>query len=280
MIRPPAAIIVLYAHARVVCLLAHVCKPGCGLLRSFCFLSLASAKMRRSARRSGTRAAARGRTQGHSGPDISSLSNEALVLQLQQHNLTVSSSRAAREARLRAAHVQTSESSQPQPGPSSSNGSLHDGRRPEVALTTDSVRSLVRDEVAAAVRQVLAPDGQPSPGSRCSITELQTALAPATQQSTFVAPGSLPTSAATWRVMERVLRGEFVDFNDLLPEVLASSPAAPLQLQLSSSEASPTLQLVTDPTISQANDGSLTLLLGWRHGRCIATFYCQLPVTA
>ena len=81
---------------------------------------------------------------------------------------------------------------------------------------------------------------------------LGSASSPNTVSPTPVVPlhaaplASLPTSTVPNRISERIKNGEYINFDELLPEALGATPP-PVQLQLSTSSPGQLVQLVSDP---------------------------------
>lgn len=65
--------------------------------------------------------------------------------------------------------------------------------------------------------------------------------------TTLTVASSLPTTPIPQRMVDRILKGEFIDFNDLLPEALGCSQPSALQLHASSGDL---VQFVVDASAS------------------------------
>ena len=201
-----------------------------------------------------------------------SMSNEVLLLQLQQRSLAVSGSRADREARLVSVlSAPDTVSSSPNPDPA---------EPPRASDLQTIVREEVRAQVASAVTDALEAFAQrsaPSVNEGTSrpvvpatvLSGAATAIDIASTVTATPLPGlqidnnapssvtghlqtasttnpslALPTSTVPARVTDRILRGEFINFDDLLPEALGAAPS-PIQLQVSTSGQP--VQLIHDP---------------------------------
>ena len=165
--------------------------------------------------------------------ELNALSNESLLLQLQQRNLSLSGSRATREARL-------ADSLSQQPASSSAPSSSEALPGTSSSLSAD-IQSFLRDAVASAVSDALGSQASSSAPRLPSPTPIQPAPLPVNPSF-----ASLPTSTVPSRISDRILNGEFTNLDDLLPEALGATPA-PIQLHLPSTSGQP-VQLVSDPS--------------------------------
>ena len=134
-------------------------------------------------------------------------------------------------------------------------------------------RSEVTACVTAAVQNLL-----PSSSSTIDLTGNAGLLRPTHGQigsrSTSV---SLPTASVPSRTADRILRGEYIDFNDLLPEALglAQHPAGQLRLQIGDHGAVLLADQGTSSTRVKRHVHDSAP--GWRHGQRTCTSSYRLP---
>lgn len=149
---------------------------------------------------------------------MDSLLNETLALELQRYQLTADGSWSTHLARLCSALFGTMQHT--------SNESDNGSSAPSSSLTEESVCSLVQDELSAALQTALAR----LPLTICNNLSLEDV--PQTPSSELPAPALMPlplarvsllTSLTPQWIVEHVFKGEIIGFNDLLPEVLATS---------------------------------------------------------
>ena len=122
-----------------------------------------------------------------------------------------------------------------QPGPSTSGQPpLQRNNEDQSRLLDHTLRDTIRSEVTACVTAAVQ-NLLPSSSSTIDLTGNAGLLRPTHGQigsrSTSV---SLPTASVPSRTADRILRGEYIDVNDLLPEALglAQHPAGQLRLQI------------------------------------------------
>ena len=122
-------------------------------------------------------------------------------------------------------------------------------RRLSEVMDESSLRQVIPTEVtacvAAAVQNLapslhlptasatLSPNVTPHGSAPSSSTDLGPDLQLIAPTTTTTMAATLPTATVPARAVDRIIRGEYIDLSDLLPEALGLSPsAAPLQLQL------------------------------------------------
>ena len=121
-------------------------------------------------------------------------------------------------------------------------------RRLSEVMDESSLRQVIQTEVtacvAAAVQSLaslhlptasatLSPNVTPHGSAPSSSTDLGPDLQLIAPTTTTTMAAALPTATVPARTVDRIIRSEYIDLSDLLPEALGLSPsAAPLQLQL------------------------------------------------
>ena len=191
---------------------------------------------------------------GTSITELNNLSNEALLLELQQRHLSVSGSRAAPEARLASALVEqpvglspdgsTQPSSQETTSSSATSGLGSSLPNDLHALLRDEVRAQVASAVTEAFGTLTSASAPSSSSTTPPPPAAATSVSCYSSSSRPAAACALPTSAVPSRLCERILKGEFINLDDLLPEALGATPT-PIQLQLVSSGTP--VHLLSDP---------------------------------
>ena len=208
------------------------CGQFAGFLQLFpsCFRDAMGRSRRGTAPNTRPRATARRGTRSARSPPApaSTISNEALVLQLQQRHLVTSGSRTARLARLEEAIREENSTRAQQLSP------VPDGPGAPATGLSDEVRAEIQRSIASTLAELLPQQGPSSSEQPPDPTTIAPAAATPTPNvdlttGTTSNVAQLPTGPVPRRIAERIARGEFVGFDDLLPGVLAATSRSGLE---------------------------------------------------
>ena len=163
-----------------------------------------------------------------------------------------------------------------QPGPSTSGQPpLQRNNEDQSRLLDHTLRDTIRSEVTACVTAAVQ-NLLPSSSSTIDLTG-NAGLLRSTHGQTGSTSVSLPTASVPSRTADRILRGEYIDFNDLLPEALGLAQH-PLVSFISRSETTALSCLQTKAPAARGWSAMFTISApGWRHGQRTFTSSFRLP---